>query len=315
MFVPDMKSLCLCASVAILAPALLRPDVREHPGGKELPHDRYKCVVSEMDSPVQQVYIKSRDGLYVAAALRKPKGNGPFPVLIHFHGAPGGRGMEQLVGWSRGSTGGPVWERFLQEGFVVVVADYRAVLGGMPAMTASISPNQVSYVDDGLAVVDYVRALPYVDPARISVYGVSLGGNLVMHLIGRTKVRSAILGAPAVMGFLGVSMPAAPPAGGNPMDRFKNLQINEELAARNIAPIECPVLILVGTADALIQIDRPLHDLMEKAGKRVRMEVYQNGYHDFCIGPQGHAGRKEPLLDATLDALEKSVDFVKNGLR
>ena len=71
------------------------------------------------------------------------------------------------------------------------------------------------------------------------------------------------------------------------------------------------MLILVGTADALIHIDRPLHDLLAEAGKSVRMEVYENGYHDFCVGPQGHAGRKEPLLDATLDALERSVAFVK----
>ena len=76
--------------------------------------------MSEADSPVQQVYVKSKDGAYVAAAIRKPKGDGPFPAIIFFHGAPGGRGMEQLVGWSRGDTGGPVWERFLREGFVVV---------------------------------------------------------------------------------------------------------------------------------------------------------------------------------------------------
>ena len=74
---------------------------------------------------MQQVYVKSKDGAYVAVAVRKPKGNGPFPAIVFFHGAPGGRGMEQLVGWSRGETGGPVWERFLQEGFVVVVGDYR----------------------------------------------------------------------------------------------------------------------------------------------------------------------------------------------
>jgi hypothetical protein len=30
--------------------------------------------------------------------------------------------------------------------------------------------------------------------------------------------------------------------------------------------------------------------------------------------PQGHPGRKEPLLDSTLEALEKSVQFVKGEL-
>jgi hypothetical protein len=40
------------------------------------------------------------------------------------------------------------------------------------------------------------------------------------------------------------------------------------------------------------------------------MEIYENGYHDFCIGPQGQ-NRKEPLLDVTLDALDLTVKFVK----
>lgn len=44
--------------------------------------------------------------------------------------APGGSGMEQLVGWSRGDHGGPVWERFLEEGFVVAVVDFRG--GDLP---------------------------------------------------------------------------------------------------------------------------------------------------------------------------------------
>ncbi len=37
-----------------------------------------------------------------------------------------------------------------------------------------------------------------------------------------------------------------------------------------------------------------LHDRMAQAGKSVRMEFYQNGYHDSRIEPQGHAGRPRP---------------------
>jgi dienelactone hydrolase len=296
---------------AAISTFLCFAEIRQHPGGKQLPQERYIHVVSEQDSPVEQVYIKTKDGIYVAAAMRKPKGPGPFPVLIHFHGAPGGRGMEKLVQWVRGDTGGPVWERFLQEGFVVVVADYRRIEGRR--MAEPLSPDAVTYIDDGMAVVDYVRGLKYVDPNRITVYGVSLGGNLVAHLIGRTKVHSAILGAPAVISFLGASMPPASP-GANPADRFKNVKFDLEAARKNIAAIQCPVLILVGTADSLIEVDKPLHNLMAEAGKPVRMEVYENGYHDFCMGPQGHEGRAEPLLDATLDSLEKSLEFVRKGL-
>ncbi len=31
------------------------------------------------------------------------------------------------------------------------------------------------------------------------------------------------------------------------------------------------------------------------------------------MGPQGHPGRAEPLLDATLDALDLAVEFAKTG--
>ncbi len=283
-----------------LAGVCLNAEIRNYSAGKEIPHEKYIRTVSEADSPLERVYIKTKDGLYVAAAIRKPKGNGPFPVLIHFHGAPGGRGMEQISGWALGATGSPVWEGFLREGFVVVVADYR----GTRNMGRPITPDEVSMVDDGQAVLNHVRALPYVDPNRITVYGVSLGGNLVAHLIGREKVHTAILGAPAVMGFLGVK------PGPDPKERFKDARIDPELAARNVAEIQCPVLILVGTADGLITVDRMLYEEMEKQKKPVRMEIYEGGYHDFCIGPQGQ-NRREPLMEGTLKALETSLEFVR----
>jgi dipeptidyl aminopeptidase/acylaminoacyl peptidase len=289
----------------LLIAGICAAEIREFPGGKELPHQQYIRTVSEAESPVEQVYIKTKDGLYVAAAMRKPKGAGPFPVLIHFHGAPGGRGMEQLTGWARGDHGSPVFERFLKEGYLVVVADYR---GGQnfARLAEAPDPDRITYADDALAVVDYVRGLPHADRERIHVYGVSLGGDVVMHLISRTKVRAAILGAPAPFGYLGAR------GSGTGPDRFKNLTIDETRTAKNAATVQTPVLILVGAKDSLIAIDRPLHDALEKAGKKVRMEIYENGYHDFVIGPQGHKGRSEPLLDITLTALENTLRFVKD---
>lgn len=289
----------------LLGAWLCRGEVREFPGGKELPHEQYIRTVSEQESPVQQVYIKSKDGLYVAAAMRKPQGNGPFPVLIHFHGAPGGRGMQQLTGWVLGEHGSPVFERFLKEGYAVVVADYRGGLN-LSRLAEAPDPDQVTYTDDAVAVVEYVRGLPFVDAARIHVYGVSLGGDVVMHLISRTKVRAAVLGAPAPFRYLGAR------GSGTGADRLKNLTVDAERTAKNVATVETPVLILVGTKDGLIAIDRPLHDALEKAGKKVRMEIYEGGYHDFVMGPQGQKGRSEPLLDITLTALENTLRFLKD---
>jgi len=68
----------------------------------------------------------------------------------------------------------------------------------------------------------------------------------------------------------------------------------------------------VKTKDSLITVDRILYDRLNKAGKPVRMEIYENGYHDFCIGPQGHIGYHQPLMDATLDALDLTLRWVRD---
>jgi dipeptidyl-peptidase-4 len=298
------------AMLCLLCAGVAAAEIHQNPGSTTpLPIDKYIHAVSEADSPVQQVYIEAKDGLYIAAAIRKPKGEGRRPAIIMFHGAPGGRGMEQLAGWSRGDTGGPVWERFLQEGFVVAVADYRG--GNMNVVSSPSTNGAITSIDDGLAVIDYVKSLPYVDPGRLNLYGVSLGGNLVMNLVSRVQVRSAVLGAPAAIWFLGINMPQGPRG----PDAFKDVKPDPEISRKNIEPIRTPILILVGTADGLLPVTTILHDALAAAGKPVQMEVYEHGYHDFCLGPQGQKRpdlpQGEALFDSALDALEKSVTFVK----
>jgi len=267
--------------------------VYQHSGGKILSHDRYIRQVSEVDSPVERHYIRTKDGLYVAAAVRKPRGPGPFPALLYFHGAPGGRGMQKLVDWVSGSTGGPLWETFLQRGFVVVVADYRHPVGqdlGQP-----LPEKAATYADDAEAVWKHVTTLPYVNRERITVYGVSLGGSVAMHLLARVQPWRAILGAGAPMAFFGMSRDGQ--------------TIDAERTARNLATVTTPVLLLVGTKDSLLEVSRRTYEELTRAGKTARLDIFENGYHDFVVGPQGHAGRDEPLLDITLTALDLALQW------
>ena len=297
--------------MALLASVGARAEITQHPGSDAvLPDQKYIHVVSESDSPVMQTWIKAKDGLYIAAAVRRPKGSGPFPAIIMFHGAPGGRGMDQLVGWSRGDHGGPVWERFLQEGYVVVVADYRG--GDWNQMNQPSSSGLITAIDDGITVVDYVQNLPYVRRAEVSVYGVSLGGNLAMYLASRVPTLHAVVaGAPAPIWFLGFKIN---PDGSRP--DFNTAKVDPAIAQENIAPIKMPVLILVGTEDRLLPLDTTLHDELAKQGKSVRLEVFEHGYHDFVLGNQGQTRKDLPrgeiLLPGALEALELTVKFVKN---
>ncbi|HWR49482.1 MAG TPA: dienelactone hydrolase family protein [Bryobacteraceae bacterium] len=300
--------MCRTGALLVVSALLVTAEVHRHPKGEVIPHEKYIGVVSETDSPVQKHYIASKDGLYIAAAIRKPKGLGPFPALIYFHGAPGGRGMEKLVTWSLGATGGPLWERLLQEGYAVIVADYRRI-PGQYILSPVESAGPTTYVEDGEAVLDFVRSLPYVGKNRIAVYGVSLGGNLAAYLVSRQKVAAAVFGAGAVNGFLHASRP---PAGATP-GTFK-VQFDEAAALKNIAGITCPVLALVGTEDPFMGINEVFHDLLIKSGKAAHLHIYEGGYHDFVAGPQGHQGRSEPLLTSTLDALEVTLAFLKKRM-
>ena len=301
----------LFATTFLIMTAATQAGITRHPGSNEaLPHQKYIHVVSEADSPVMQTWIKAKDGVYIAAAVRKPKGNGPFPALILFHGAPGGRGMDQLVGWSRGDHGGPVWERFLQEGYVVVVADYRG--GPWEVMNKPSSTGLVTAIDDGITVVDYVQRLPYVKRSEVSVYGVSLGGNLAMYLASRVPtLRAVVAGAPAPIWFLGYKFN---PDGSRP--DFAAQKPDAALARENIAPIQMPVLIIVGTEDRLLPLGTVLHDELAKQGKSVRLEIFEHGYHDFVLGNQGQnrpdLSRGEVLLPGALEALELTVKFLKD---
>lgn len=285
-------------------------EITRHSGSDAaLPDEQYIHVVSEKDSPVMQTWIKAKDGLYIAAAVRKPKGEGTFPAIVMLHGAPGGRGMEQLVGWSRGDHGGPVWERFLQEGYVVVVADYRG--GDWNQMNKPSASGLVTAIDDGISVIDYVQKLPYVKRDAVSVYGVSLGGNLAMFLASRVPtLHKVVLGAPAPIWFLGYDIPA----GGQRPD-FATTPPDPVYSKENIAPIQMPILILVGTEDRLLPLDTRLHDELVKHGKNVRMAVYEHGYHDFVLGNQGQKRgdlpRGEVLMQGALDALDLTVKYVK----
>src|SRR5205823_4815936 len=155
------------------------------------------------------------------------------------------------------------------------------------------------------------RALPFVDPSRVYAYGVSLGGDVVLQIAARTKLSKAVIGAPGPMSFMGVTLPPQAPGAGL-LDAWKNPKFNAELAQKNVEAIQCPVLIMVGTADPLINIARPLYELMAKAGKTVRLDIYENAYHDFCIGPQGYVGAHQPLLDSALAALDRTIEFL-NG--
>lgn len=63
-----------------------------------------------------RVYVHAYDGTYLAAAIRRPEGEGPFPAILFVHGGLGGGGAKAT---------GRVRDHFFKQGYVVMGIDYR----------------------------------------------------------------------------------------------------------------------------------------------------------------------------------------------
>ena len=155
-------------------------------------------VISEADCPLEVISPIADDGHRGLGVLRKPPGPGPFPAIIYLHG-----GITTVPIASLRSTAkdGATPSRFLAAGYVVIVPTYRS---------RDVDPQSSVSLSDGLATVEFVRRLPYVDPESIVVFGCSGGGDLALEIATRTQICVVVPEEPASLlmaGLLNSSVP------------------------------------------------------------------------------------------------------------
>ncbi len=100
-------------------------------------------------------------------------------------------------------------ERFTAAGFTVMAFDYRhwGDSGGEPRGWVSISRQR----QDWRAAVAFARALPGVDPDRVALWGMSLGGGLALATAAAdTRIAAVITLVPVTDGLAAWLQPAPP---------------------------------------------------------------------------------------------------------
>ena len=133
-------------------------------------------AVPSEDEGIQHVYVRSYDGAYIPAALRKPEGKGPFPAILYIHGGVGGNGMEAAVRM----LGRRVPQSFHERGYVGFATDYRRFHFGEDE------------VQDVLAAYRKLESFPFVDNSRVAVIGGSHGGYLAQMLAARARPAATV---------------------------------------------------------------------------------------------------------------------------
>ena len=188
-------------------------------------------------------------------------------TVIHFHGnAENMTSHWQFVGW------------LTARGFNVFVFDYRGygASGGSPSPTGCFA--------DSNAAIDYVRSRPDVDPARLLVFGQSLGGNNAIAAVGagnRAGIR-ALAEESTFFSYPGIANDKIPGAG---------LLVDDRYSAKNhvaaISPI--PLLVIHGTDDKVVPYahatrlftaaSEPKQLITVEGGGHIQAMVYKEGLY------------------------------------
>jgi acetyl esterase/lipase len=241
--------------------------------------------VSESACPIEVVSVAVPDAPDTLAVVRKPPGKGPFPALIHLHG-----GLETwpLSRLKDDVTRIPTTSRFLAAGYVVVAPTFRA---------RSQDPQTTDALTDCLAVVDYVKKLPGVDPKSVVVWGDSGGGSLALEIAGQSSVCAVVAQEPATVLFTGMytkeSLGGKPPftsssgSGRTIMADPKNYYTPDlqRFTREKIAKIGCPIFIAYGNVSSINKINNEIViPELKDAGKAVEVVLYPNEPHGFSKG-------------------------------
>jgi dipeptidyl aminopeptidase/acylaminoacyl peptidase len=249
-------------------------------------------------------------GIKIPAYIRKPAGDGPFPVVVMLHG--GRYGKEATIGMGR-AVRSPVAD-FIQQGWAIYSIDYRP-------SDQFLLPIET---DDSVLAVKALAAMPFVDAKRIGLMGGSHGANVSSRLVSRVDVAGAVLCAPAAMDLIEVKKAAT--AGKEPVvkiltklvgDMEKERGATAEEIAKNPAKygyssamtevegVRCPIFVINGRNDdnSPPSIIAAYVGKLKAAGKQVETYEPDNGPHGFYFG--------RPDIPEYKESMRRAVAFFK----
>jgi dipeptidyl-peptidase-4 len=148
--------------------------------------------------PTEFGTLKSQDGQTLHYKMLKPKKLEPgkrYPVIVDVYGGPGVQRVRRQ--WTA-STG--FFHQYLVEhGYMVFMLDNRgSAFRGVKFETAIYHHMSTNEVQDQVTGVKFLKSLPYVDPARIGVFGWSYGGYMALMCMMQApdQFAAGVSGAP-----------------------------------------------------------------------------------------------------------------------
>ncbi len=229
----------------------------------------------------EEVVVRADDGEKLEARLVKPPGFDSakkYPVIVYVYGGP----HSQTVRDSWGATS--LFDHLLaSRGYLVWSLDNRGTSWRGHAWESSVFRDLGRReLADQLAGVRHLKTLPFVDPARIGIWGWSYGGYMTLYSMTNAPGvwKCGVAGAPVthwkfydtIYTERYMRTPAENPDG---YERSAPLSNAKNLAA--------PLLLIHGAADDNVHLQNTVAfvDALTKAGKSYELQIQPRQKHGF----------------------------------
>jgi dipeptidyl-peptidase 4 len=237
--------------------------------------------------------VTAQDGTVLHGRLVRPPGFDParrYPVIVDVYGGP----QAQTVTDAWGTTS--LFDHYLaQRGYLVWQLDNRGSWGRGHAFETPVFRDLGRVeLEDQLAGVEALRKLPYVDAARLAMWGWSYGGYMTLYAISHSPAtwKCAVAGAPVTDWRLYDSTyterymgtPVENPDG---YDRSSPARAARDIRAR--------LLLLQGAADDNVHPQNlfTMIDGLTKAGVSYDLQIQLGQKHGFRgVGPREYMFRR-----------------------
>ena len=246
--------------------------------------------------------IPASDGQMLNYQLIKPRHMTPgkrYPVVVDVYGGPDVQNVTNT--WS----GDPFTQYLASEGYVIFALDNRG--GGARGErfeTALFHKMGTVEVQDQIAGARFLRTLPFVDPARIGIFGWSYGGYMALLCVLQSpdSFAAAVAGAPVTDWRL-YDTHYTERYMGKPQDNVAGYDAADVL---NYADkLSRPLLLMHGMADdnVLFTHTTTLMQKLQQADRPFELMTYPGGKHGLLrhadMGPHALETIKR-FLDRTL---------------
>ena len=230
--------------------------------------------------------VKTRDGFAMEAVMIRPPNfdaSKKYPVMSFTYGGP--QAAQVRNAWGGGAY---LWHQMLaQKGYIIWICDNRTASnkGVESAWSAyrNFGELELRDLEDGVA---WLKTQPYVDGARIGIWGWSYGGFMTSYAMTHSQSFKAGIAGGSVTDWLNYDSIYT--------ERYMGLPQNNPEGYRRSSPVHAAkdlhgkILLIHGTMDDNVHVQNTLQFAYElqKAGKPFQLMLY----------PKSRHGVTDPLL-------------------